>query len=479
MCYDSCVAPLADRYEPFIAWRYLYRRRPGGAVLLLTVLFGLLSAVALAAVFGTHGSVQMLGTSISLPALILFLFFLLLNLFSGFTAVSVVGVAIGVLALVVVLSVTSGFQESFKQKVLGVNAHVVAMKPDFSEYRDVEKKALREKHVVAAAPFVLYEAMLAAGRSMAGSEITGIDPKLSPNVLALRPSMRAGRVEDLALRLPPSDGGAPLPAIFVGEELAKKLKLAIGDRVRVVSPETALDLARAGQGPGEQPATHEFRLAGVFYTGFEEYDSRLAYVNLTDAQQLYAGQGDVVTGVELKLDDIDAARDVARKLYDDLGGPPYQVIDWETLNHNLFAALRMQKMAITVILTLIIIVAAFNIVAAMTMLVIGKAKEIAILKSMGMRSAGVARVFQTAGLLIGLAGTSGGLAIGLTTIAVLRRYGYQLDPHVYLIDRLPVKVNVEELVMTACITLAICLLATLYPAIKAARLPPVEGLRYE
>ena len=471
---------LRDRYEPFIAWRYLYRRRHGGAVLVLTLLFGFLSALALAAVFGAHGNAQVIGTSVSLPALILFLFFLLLNIFSGFTAVSIVGVSIGVLALVVVLSVTSGFQQSFKSKVLGVNAHIDIMKygQDFSDYRDVQKKAMKEKHVIAAAPFVFYEGMLAAGHSMSGTEIKGIDPVLSPKVLELRPSMRIGRVEDIALRLPPNDGGPPLPAIFVGEELAKKLKLKIGDRVRVVSPKTDLDPSRWGQ-DGAGPATREFRLGGVFYTGFQEYDSRLAYVNLPDAQQFYTGQGDVVTGVELKLDDVDAAHDVGLKIYDDLGGPPYKVIDWEDLNRNLFAALRTQKVAITCILTMIIIVAAFNIIAAMTMLVIGKAKEIAILKSMGMRATGVARVFCTTGVLIGVIGTACGLAVGLTTIAILRRYNYQLDPHVYLIDKLPVKVNLDELVLTSCITLAICLLATLYPAIKAARLPPVEGLRYE
>jgi lipoprotein-releasing system permease protein len=474
------VPSLRDRYEPFIAWRYLYRRRHGRAVVVLTMLFGLLSALALAAVFGAHGNAQVIGTSVSLPALILFLFFLLLNVFSGFTAVSIVGVSIGVLALVVVLSVTSGFQQSFKQKVLGVNAHIDIMKygEDFSDYRDVQKKAMKEKHVIAAAPFVFYEGMLAAGHSMSGTELKGIDPVLSPNVLDLRPSMRIGRVEDIALRLVPNDGGPPLPAIFVGEELAKKLKLKIGDRVRVVSPKTDLDPSRWGQ-DGAGPATREFRLGGVFYTGFQEYDSRLAYVNLPDAQQFYTGQGDVVTGVELKLDDVDAAHAVGRKIYDDLGGPPYKVIDWEELNRNLFAALRTQKVAITSILTMIIIVAAFNIIAAMTMLVIGKAKEIAILKSMGMRSVGVARVFCTAGVLIGVIGTACGLVVGLTTIAILRRYNYQLDPHVYLIDQLPVKVNVDELVMTACITLAICLVATLYPAIRAARLPPVEGLRYE
>jgi lipoprotein-releasing system permease protein len=246
----------------------------------------------------------------------------------------------------------------------------------------------------------------------------------------------------------------------------------------VVSPKAALDPSRWGQ-DGAGPSMREFRVGGLFYSGFQEYDARLAYVSVPDAQSFYEGRGDIVTGVELKLDDIDRARDVAQKLDDELGGLPYDVIDWERLNHNLFAALRTQKVAITVILTIIIIVAAFNIIAAMTMLVIGKAKEIAILKSMGMRATGVARVFQAAGLFIGLIGTGCGLAVGLTTIAVLRRYDYQLDPHVYLIDRLPVKVNPDELVMTACITLAICLLATLYPAIKAARLPPIDGLRYE
>jgi lipoprotein-releasing system permease protein len=475
------VPGLRDRYETFIAWRYLYRRRRNPAVVVLTIVFAALAALAHVVVFHPPGhDAQLIATAFSQPVTLIALFFLLLNFFSGFTTVSIIGVAIGVQALVVVLSVTSGFQQSFKQKILGVNAHVIVMKYgfDFAEYRDVEKKARAEKHVVAASPFVFYQGMLAAGKSMAGSDIYGLDPALSPSVIDIAQTLRQGKVADLASRVPPSDGGKPLPAIFVGEELAKKLKLKLGDRVRVVSPRTDLDPS-SWTASGNPPETAEFRLAGIFYTGFDEYDRRLAYISLKDAQDAFERHQDVVTGVALKLDDLDRARAQAKQLYADLGGAPYKVIDWEELNHNLFAALKMQKVALTVILTLIVIVAAFNIIAAMTLLVLGKQREIAILKSMGMNAWGIARLFQVAGLLMGTLGIGCGLGVGTSAIVLLRRFRYQLDPHVYMIDQLPVKVNPDEVVLTVAITVLICFLATLYPSLKAAKLSPVEGLRYE
>lgn len=465
--------PLRDRYEPFIAWRYLYRHRSNPAVRRVTLWTLALTLLAHAAAIFGHAQLQTAGTALAVPTLLVFLFSLLLNFFSGFTTVSIIGVTIGVQALMVVLAVTSGFQQAFKQKVLGVNAHVIIMKYglDFSEYRDVIKKVLHEPHVTAAEPFIYIEAMAATDKSFA-AEIKGIDPERSQQVLDVKQSLIAGSVEDLTKRLPANDGGAPLPSVLMGKELAKKLHLKAGDRFRLVSPKLDLDPS------AEQLASREFRVAGIIYTGFQEYDSHLVYMTVADAQA-YSGSGDLVTGVELKVDDVDAAQAVGKELYKVLGGSPFKVIDWEELNHNLFAALRMQKVAITVILTLIVIVAAFNIVAAMTLLVIGKAKEIAILKSMGMRSAGVARLFQAAGLVMGGLGISCGLGVGATTVGVLRRYNYQLDPHVYLIDQLPVKVNSDEVIMTACITLAICFLATLVPALQAARQAPVDGLRYE
>jgi lipoprotein-releasing system permease protein len=462
--------------ESFIAWRYLYRRRRSRAVTWMTAL-SLLALVAVQVGFFAFGWAQ-LGAIATIPSVLLFVVFLLLNFFSVFTTVSIIGVVLGVAALSVVLSVTSGFQADFKAKVLGVNAHVLVLKYglDFGEYREVAKKALDEPHVKAAAPFVFNEMMIARGPALSGILMKGIDLENSPKVLDISDRLIVGKMEDLAKPLSPSDGGPPLPEIFIGKELQKKLRAKVGDRVRVVSPKAEMDPADWDAAAG--PKLREFRVAGIFYSGFDEYDRRLAYVTLADAQAFYGG-GDVVTGVEMKLDDVEAAKQVAQGLHSRLGGTPYRVIDWEELNHNLFTALRMQKTALVIFLTLIILVAAFNIVAAMTMLVIDKTKEIAILKSMGMRAAAIARVFQIAGLTIGSVGTAAGVALGLLCCKVVERYGYALDAKVYLIDRLPVQINPDEIALTVAITLAICLIATIYPATKAALLAPVEGLRYE
>jgi lipoprotein-releasing system permease protein len=228
---------------------------------------------------------------------------------------------------------------------------------------------------------------------------------------------------------------------------------------------------------GKPPKTAKFKITGIFYSGFDEYDRRLMYIRLDDAMELW-GQDKQVLGVELKVADVDRADEIAEKLGDALGGA-YVVQDWNQLNKNLFTALTLQKWVLLIILTLIIAVAAFNMVSALTMMVIDKTREIAILKSMGATSGGITRLFQVVGLAIGGVGTAFGLALGLTLCEVISRYNYHLDPKVYLIDRLPIMVSPFEVMLVGVITMGISGLATLFPAIKASSFSPVEGLRYD
>lgn len=459
-------------YELLIGWRYLYRGKRSRVVVT-----GLLASLVVGAIgawmFVGRGKPSPVGVFVLTAGTLGTIVFTLLYLFSVFTTVSIVGVVLGVAALTVVLSVTSGFQAQFRDKVLGVNAHVLVMKStqDFAEYRDVEDMALAIPDVVAVQPFVFMEMLATRGKGeLSGVAIKGVDPDRIGGVLDLPKHMIEGSVEVLKEK----SADQP-PPIIMGRELARKLKADVGDVVTIVSPMSGLDLktwTRTGQ-----IKQRKFLVRGVFYSGFDEYDRRLMYVDIKEAQD-FLEQGDVVMGVEMKLRDVNRAEHVAAILDRQLGDS-YQVVDWRELNKNLFTALTLQKIALLVFLTLIIIVAAFNMVAALTMMVFDKTKEIAILKAMGASSAGVARVFQVVGLTIGGVGTVVGLALGLLLCQVVARFGYPLDPKVYLIDQLPVRVNPLEVLLVGGITLAISAMATLYPAFKASALHPVEGLRYE
>jgi lipoprotein-releasing system permease protein len=461
-------------YEAMVGWRYLYRGKRSKMVL-----WGLIVSLAVtalgAAMFLAPGKPSPTGVFILTFGALAAITFGLLRLFSVFTTVSVAGVVLGVAALTVVLSVTSGFQQSFRDKVLGVNAHVLVMKntPDFTNYRDVEEMARKLKYVKAVQPFLFNEMQVTRGLGVvATGAVKGVDPTRIGSVLDLPEHMEEGSVASLGKRVE----GEP-PPIILGRELAKKLKAKMGDTVTLVSPLQGID-TKTWLHTGKPPKTAKYKIVGIFYSGFDEYDRRLMYVDLHDIQE-FLEQGDVVMGVEMKLTDVDKASWVAHELETRLGGDPWTVMDWQQLNKNLFTALKLQKVALTVFLTLIIIVAAFNMVAALTMMVFDKTKEIAILKSMGGSSSGVARVFQVVGLTIGGVGTTVGIALGLLLCTVVSRYGYPLDPKVYLIDQLPIRVNPTEVVMVGIITMVISALATLYPAFKASSLPPVEGLRYE
>ena len=465
------------RFEWFIGLRYLYTgKRERWA------LIGALIGVAIAAlgmlILATAGGSSPIGVITFLFGMILAVMLGMWSFLSASIAVAVLGVVLGVAALTVVLSVTTGFQDAFRDKVLGVNAHVIIMKSstDFAEYREVMDAAREiDDEVIAVQPFIFVEMLATTGKGqISGVAIKGVDPTLVSSVLDLeRHMLPGGSVASLA-KIP---GPGELPPIIVGKELAHKLRITTGDDVTVVVPLSNVDW-NTWKTTAAAPRSRRFHVTGVFYSGFDEYDRRLMYTSLRETQALLE-RGDKVMGVELKVEDVDRADEIAAKLRKRLGEPPFQIQDWNQLNHNLFQALATQKLVLLIVLTLIIAVATVNMVSALTMTVTEKIREIAILKSMGSPSARIGVVFAIVGGAIGAIGTICGIGMGVVTCTVVRSYGYKLDPKVYLIDRLPISVHLREVLLVAVITMALSLAATMIPTLKAARLRPVEGLRSE
>jgi lipoprotein-releasing system permease protein len=462
-------------YELRIGWRYLYGGKRDRLMLACAGGSLIVTLIGLAILLIKTGS--LIGVALFVVGLLSTAVFALLSVFSVFTSVSVLGVALGVAALTFVLAITTGFQKEFRDKVLGVNAHVIVLKSQatFAEYRDVMEKAKNvDPDVLAVQPFIFAEMLITRGKGeISGVAIKGVDPKLVSGVLDLDKHMIIGSVSDLARIPKPGE----LPPIIMGTELARKLKASVGDVVTVVVPLSNIDFD-TWRAKSTAPRTRKFRISGIFYSGFDEYDRRLLYTSLADTQEL-AGRGDQVMGVELKVKDVDRAEEIARKLEKALGGPPYQVQDWYELNKNLFTALNLQKLALIIILTLIILVAAVNMVSALTMMVTEKTREIAILKSMGGSSSSVSSIFLVVGTAIGGVGTLVGVGMGLAFCFVVSSYGYHLDPKVYLIDRLPIEVRGFEVALVAAITMVISVISTIAPASAASALRPVEGLRYD
>jgi lipoprotein-releasing system permease protein len=310
--------------------------------------------------------------------------------------------------------------------------------------------------------------MVSKGPNRAGVLIKGVDPDRVGQVLDLPRQLREG---SLAALKEPAAPGKP-PGALLGAVLAKKLKVKVGDTIFVVVPFSGIEALQSGK----TPPSREFRVAGIFYAGFDEYDKRLMYVNLRDAQKL-AGQESTVTGIELKLKDVYAAETVARRIDRELGGSPYRTIDWRELNHNLFTALLLQKLVLSLFVSLIVLVASFLIIATLTMMALSKTREIAILRSMGAQKRGIFGLFASMGMIMGGLGTALGLALGALLANIVIRYGYKLDPKVYLINELPVQMSVWEFASTAVVTITIAFLATLYPSSRASSMHPLEGLR--
>jgi lipoprotein-releasing system permease protein len=405
------------------------------------------------------------------------------------TLISIGGVAIGVWALTVVLSVMSGFEADLKSKILGTRAHGVVLKfgnDDFTEWKMIRDRTLRVPGVTGATPFLYNEVMLSADQNLTGAIVEGIDVATVGTVTELPRNVVEGKLEwlDDPSRIertgrpgPEFEPEAPrdaraMPGIAVGTELARTLRVFVGDVVNVVSP--LGDLGPAGP----QPKSRPFRLAAIFHTGMWEYDSKYAYLSLPEAQRFFGTDGSV-TGLQLRTRDVDAARPILRRVHAELEGYPYRTKDWGELNRNLFSALQMEKVVMAVILAFIVLVASFIIVATLVMLVLEKRREVAVLKSMGAGMPSVMKIFVAEGLVIGAIGTGFGLILGFGTCLFIDRVGIPLDPEVYYISNLPVLVEPAQFALVALLAVFLSFLATVYPASKAARLDPVEGLRSE
>lgn len=397
---------------------------------------------------------------------------------SVITAISILGVAVGVMAMIVVLAVMSGFEHDLRDKILGTNAHAVVLRygGGIEDYGDIAAKTEKVKGVVAATPFIFSQAMLTTDINVIGAVVRGVDVNTLDKVTNLKRYMAEGSLDNLVH--PPKDledkaaNAVTLPGVVIGKELSKNIGAFYGDIMTIVSPTGTFTPGGMG------PKLKRFRVVGVFNSGMYEYDSSLAYISLAEAQRFFE-VGDKVTGLELRVTNVERADVVASDVRKALGYPFY-TRDWMDLNRNLFAALKLEKVVMAIILILIILVAAFNIVSTLTMVVMEKGKDIAILKSMGASAKSVLRIFMIDGLIIGSVGTVIGLVSGYTLCFLLEKYQFvKLPSDIYYISSLPVRTSVLDFVLVSGAAVLISLLATIYPAYRASRLNPVEAIRFE
>jgi lipoprotein-releasing system permease protein len=392
------------------------------------------------------------------------------------TVISIVGVTVGVMTLIVVLAVMSGFEKTLKEKILGTQAHLVLLKASqegMDHYEEVLKKVQEVKGVISAAPFIFNQVMLSSESNVSGVVIKGIDPDRVGKVTELAHNMKAGSLQDLK-------GGSEPSGTILGVELAKHLGVSLNDAIQVISPLGTMTPM------GMMPKMKRFRVVGIFYSGMYEYDNTMAYVSLESAQRFF-GMGNRVTGIEIKTNDIYKVKEIGKEIRQKLGFP-FWTKDWMEMNRNLFSALKLEKIAMFIILVLIVLVAAFNIISTLIMVVMEKHKDIAILKSMGSPSKGILKIFVIEGGVIGVVGTILGTILGLGAAFNLEKitgfvenlFGFKiLSSDVYYIDKLPSQVNPTDVVMIVVTAILISLLATLYPAWRASKLDPAEALRYE
>jgi len=397
------------------------------------------------------------------------------KLLSFISVIAIVGVVVGVSALIVVMGVMNGLQRDLREKILigSPDIRVLNIGSDLriDDWQPLFRKVQADPGVVAAGPFVMTQCLINAGHSyMEGGTVVGLPPqtRAMPEVTDIRQHATIGD-----FRFASSDGSGK--GIVLGKLMAGRLNAFVGDTVTLICLGKGEINAVTGQ---PVPLTMRFEVTGVFDTGMYEYDNSYMYVSLPIAQDL-AGLGSAVTGIEVKTRNRWDAKDVGARLTKLLEFP-YRTMDWQEQNTTLFKALKLEKLGMGLILLLIVLVAAFNIVSNLTMVVADKTREIGILKAMGMTSASVRRVFFAQGLVIGLVGTLLGVMLGIAVSLALGKYQFiKLDPSIYFIDHLPVTTELVDVLMTIVASICIAAIATLYPSMQAARLYPIEAIRHE
>ena len=392
---------------------------------------------------------------------------------SFISAISMLGIALGVAALIIVLSVMNGFQKEVRDRMLSVVAHVEVLGASGAALRDpggVAEAALHHPEVLGAAPFVAAQALVARGDDVLGAVVRGISPADEIKVTDL-----AGQVRDGSLTsLMPGEWG-----ILLGSELARQLRVRLGDKVTLVAPGGQLTPA------GVMPRLKQFTVTGLFSSGHYQYDSALALIHIEDAAKLFRVEG--VSGVQLKLRDLHRAREVSHELQARLG-EGVQVRDWTRTNQQWFAAVQVEKRMMSIILTLIVAVASFNLVSTLVMTVTDKRADIAILRTLGASPRSVMAIFMVQGAAAGVIGTFAGVAMGLLAafnvdaiVSGIERMLHInfLDPSIYLITRMPSDPQRGDIIPIVLISLALAFVATIYPSWRASRIQPAEALRYE
>ena len=382
---------------------------------------------------------------------------------------SIIGVALGVAALVVVLGVYNGLTTDMRDKILGANAHGIVLSyiPDaFGKNPGLRDEILRTPGVTGATPFIYTEVMLSSGDGVKGLMLRGVDPRTAPGVLSMLKAIKKGSINGL-------ETGDGTPGIIIGEELAKHIGLGMGSRVNLLSPSGEKTTA------GFQPRIRPFEVAGIFKTGMYEYDSSLAFVTLEAARELLGLDPGFLSGIEITVDDVYRADEITKELTDNIGNPFY-ARSWMDMNANLFAALKLEKIGMFILLIMVVLIGSFSIVATLVMLVMEKTRDIAVMMSMGATRKMIRRIFMYQGTIIGFVGTMLGYALGLTVGYLLKRYQFiKLPENVYTLDHLPIIITVPDVLIIGGAAMLLCFLSTLYPARQASRLKPADALRYE